>query len=504
LGTSRTVLASAALVFAAAAAGDAAARSAAPDFAAIDRYVDAERREMHIPGLALGIVGGTGDVVHVAGFGAADAAGRPVSADTPFLLGSISKSFTALAVMQLVEAGRLALDAPVQTYLPWFRLADADAAARITVRHLLNQTSRLSTTAGRRTLTDFSNADDALEQRVRRLRDVAPTAPVGTTYQYSNCNYQVLGLLVEQAAGESYESYVERAIFAPLGMHRTYTSKARALDAGLATGHRAIFDRPIAFDEPLPRASIPQGFIISTARDMTRYLAAQMNGGRLGNVAVLSAAGVETMHRGVAQEGDGPSRYAMGWNGGRLDDGNAIWHAGDTFSFKSTMVVLTDERWGVVVLANRNDIPANQRVDELTFDVARLLTGRPARAEHANDSRWVHGVFVGGFLLQLLGMTRTWWLTRRWRAEPARRPRGGSAWALRVVLPATTNLLWGLLVLAWVPVVAAPLDVLWMAVPDVGRLLIASGAIALVWSIVRTLLASRALRARDGALHDGV
>jgi CubicO group peptidase (beta-lactamase class C family) len=472
----------------------AAPASAAPDFAAIDRYVDAERRAMRIAGLALGIVGGTGDVVHVVGFGAADAAGRPVSPDTPFVLGSTSKSFTALAAMQLVEAGRLTLDSPVQTYMPWFRLADADAASRITVRHLLNQTSGLSTAEGRRTLIDSSNGGDALEQRVRRLRDVAPTGPIGT-YQYSNCNFQVLGLLVEHAAGESYESYVEREIFAPLGMDRTYTSKARASEAGLATGHRTFFGRAIPFDEPVPHAGIPQGFIISTARDMTRHLAAQMNGGRLGNVAVLSAAGVETMHRGVAQEGDGPTRYAMGWHAGRLDDRKVIWHEGDTFSFKSTMVVLTDERWGVVVLANRNDIPANRRVDELAFDVARLLTGGSPRAEHAHDSLWVRGASVGGFLLQLLGMTRTWRLVRRWRAEPARRPHGWPAWALRVALPATTNGLWGLFVLAWVPVAAAPLAVLWMAAPDVGGLLIAGGAIALVWSVVRTLLVSRALRA---------
>jgi CubicO group peptidase (beta-lactamase class C family) len=239
--------------------GSPTAATDVPNFEAIDTYVDAERRAMRIPGLALGIVGDEG-VTHVAGFGSADSEGRPVTADTPFILGSTSKSFTALAAMQLVEAGRVELDAPVQRYLPWFRVADADASARITVRQLLNQTSGLSTAAGRATLTDFSAAPDALEQRVRRLRDVALTTPVGTTYQYSNCNYQALGLIVQQVSGDPFEAYLASHIFTPLGMQHTFTSKEDARGYGLATGHRAWFDRPIAFGRAVATRKHPAGF----------------------------------------------------------------------------------------------------------------------------------------------------------------------------------------------------------------------------------------------------
>jgi CubicO group peptidase (beta-lactamase class C family) len=475
--------------------GTPTAAAAVPDYGAIDAYVDAERRAMRIPGLALGIVGDKG-LAHVGGFGSADSEGRPVTADTPFILGSTSKSFTALAAMQLVEEGRVELDAPVQRYLPWFRVADADASARITVRQLLNQTSGLSTATGRATLTDFSAAPDALEQRVRHLRDVALTTPVGTTYQYSNCNYQVLGLIVQQVSGEPFEAYLASNIFTPLGMQHTFTSKEDARGYGLATGHRAWFGRPIAFDEPLPRGSIPQGFIISSARDMTTYLAAHMNGGTVGDTAVLSPEGIAELHRGAVREGAGPAHYAMGWSVIPIDGTNAIWHAGDTFSFKSTIVVLTDERWGVVMLTNKNDILANQRVDELTFNVARMLTGRPVTTEHANDSAWAYTVFLGGFLLQLLGMARTVRLTRRWRREPARRPTGFGMKTLRLVLPALANAAWGMLVLVWIPYNAVPLDALWMTVPDLGRGLILSGAIALLWSVLRTVLVRMSWRDR--------
>ena len=117
----------------------AAAQTRAPDSQAIDDYVAAQVIGAHIPGLALGIVNADG-TAHVHGFGQAGPSGQAVSGHTPFIIGSMSKSFTALAVMQLVEDGKLELDAPVQRYIPWFRVADAVASSRITVRHLLNQT----------------------------------------------------------------------------------------------------------------------------------------------------------------------------------------------------------------------------------------------------------------------------------------------------------------------------------------------------------------------------
>src|SRR5262245_17215858 len=110
----------------------------APEFAAIERFVRHEMAAQRIPGLALGIVR-DGRIAYVRGFGKADESGRPVTPQTPFIIGSLSKSFTALAIMQLVEAGKVELDAPVQRYLPWFHVADEQASGQITVRDLLHQ-----------------------------------------------------------------------------------------------------------------------------------------------------------------------------------------------------------------------------------------------------------------------------------------------------------------------------------------------------------------------------
>ena len=120
---------------------------AAPDFAAIDSYIEAQMKDIGLPGMSIGIIQGD-QIVYVKGYGIADPSGRAVTPQTPFWPASLAKPVTALAVMQLVEAGKVELDAPVQRYLPYFRLADEQASATITVRHLLNQSSGISPAAG--------------------------------------------------------------------------------------------------------------------------------------------------------------------------------------------------------------------------------------------------------------------------------------------------------------------------------------------------------------------
>ena len=399
--------------------------------------------------------------------------------------------------MQLVEAGRIELDAPVQRYLPWFRVADAEASARITVRDALNQTTGLSTASGRRTLTEYSSGDDALQNRVRGLRDVALSAPVGRAYQYSNCNYQILGAIVEAVSGQTFEAYMQQHVFDPLAMTHTYTSKSAAVANGLAMGHRSLFGHPIAYDETVPRGSIPSGFVISTAEDMSHYLSAQLNGGRWRDASVLSPAGIAEMHRGAARVGDGDVYYAMGWNTGSLDGMPAVWHGGDTFGYQSFMVLLPDAGWGAVMLANMNDIPSNARFAEILTGALDLATGRPPKSDHVNDSAIVHAIVFAIVALQAFGMARTARLLALWRREPARRPRGAAPIIGRVVLPSLTNALWGGSILIGVPTAFGPLDIVMLGAPGIGHLLLASGAVALGWAALRPWLALRNPPARS-------
>ena len=139
------------------------------------------------------------DVVHLAGFGT-DRRGGPVTPSTPFRIASLSKSFTATAVLQLAEARRVDLDASVQRYLPGFATADPGTSARITVRHLLNQTSGIADTG----FPAITAGEPDLERRVASLRSARPVSEPGTEFHYSDPNYQVLARLIEVVTGEPW------------------------------------------------------------------------------------------------------------------------------------------------------------------------------------------------------------------------------------------------------------------------------------------------------------
>ena len=158
--------------------------------------------------------------------------------------------------MQLAEAGVVELDAPVRRYIPWFRVADPQASGQITIRHLLNQTSGLSEAAGN--LGALAAGSQPLEAAVRALATVGLSRPPGAAFEYSNLNYTTLGLVVELAAGEPFDRYLQAHIFGPLQMRHTYTTVEDARRDGLARGYRYWFGFPAAFDAP-PLGTVPDG-----------------------------------------------------------------------------------------------------------------------------------------------------------------------------------------------------------------------------------------------------
>src|SRR3989442_429015 len=234
----------------------AAPHASTPDPAQIDAYISAQMQADHIPGVALGLVHND-QIVHLRGFGSADQSGRAVTPQTPFILASASKSFTALAIMQLVESGKVKLDAPVQRYLPWFRVADPLASARITLRHLLYHTSGLPASA-----CSTDQVTMTLEQFVRSLGTVVLDQPVGSRYEYCSANYDVLGLIVQTVSGQSYATYVQQHIFAPLQMHDSFASEQEARRDGLAHGVPGRFREaaPHSFpnSEPVTPGHLPR------------------------------------------------------------------------------------------------------------------------------------------------------------------------------------------------------------------------------------------------------
>ena len=200
----------------------------------------------HLPGLALSIVHDK-QVVDLRGFGTADQSGRAVTPQTPFIIGSLTKSFTALAILQLVEAGKVQLDALVQHYLPWFRLADSTASARITVRQLLNQTSGIPSSLNGLNISEIATMN--MEQFVHALKAVALDRAVGSRFEYANTNSVVLGLIVQTVSGQAYETYIQQHVFSPLDMQHSYASIKQARSNGLAQGYQWALGVPVPADD---------------------------------------------------------------------------------------------------------------------------------------------------------------------------------------------------------------------------------------------------------------
>jgi CubicO group peptidase (beta-lactamase class C family) len=476
----------------------ASAAPSTPDFAAIDTYIEGRMRELRVPGLALGIVQGD-QIVHLQGFGMADPSGRAVTPQTPFLIFSSTKFFTALAIMQLVEAGKIELDAPVQRYLPWFRVADPDASAGITVRHLLNHTSGLPETAdtdvGLKTSTD--TIDSALEQTLRGLLTVSLDRPVGAAFAYVNANYVTLGLIVQTVSGQTYESYVQEHVFVPLDMRQSFTAKAAAQPHGLAMGYQYWFGQPFPADLAFNRSNLPAGGLISSAEDMTHYLIAQLNQGRYGEASTLSPKGVADMHApAVRRRGD--QFYGMGWYVVPFNGAPVIWHGGDGMNFHSTMILAPEGQWGVVLLENaQNVLDGGDRMHQTAFGVISLLAGRqPAAAGSNNVFQLILLVIVGIIALMVIGMIRSIVVLRRWRTQPGRRPQGRRGIVWHVVLPLVLQLALALLFLIGLPQVLfqSPLPLFFLWLPDYGYTLLIGGLVALGWGILRTVLAYVALR----------
>ena len=488
-----------ALPLVAAVAAPVRAAPGGPDFAAIDRYVQAEMDDQRIPGLALGIVHG-GRIVHLRGFGEADPSGRAVTTDTPFFIGSVTKSFTSLAIMQLSEAGQLDLDAPVQRYLPWWRVADAADSARVTLRDLLYQVSGFSKATGNAYATSGDSADSALEDRVRALRSVDLTEPVGTVWQYSNANYWTLGMIVQAVSGESYETYVEQHIFAPLEMHDSFASQTEAEADGLVTGYRYWFGFPFAADVPFDRGGLGAGGLSSSVADMARYLSANVNDGRYQRTQLVSAAGMAELHHPAVPTGHDDVSYAMGWESSESNGIPTVSHDGSGFNAHANVVLVPESRWGVVLLENAENSPDEffgaRQMTAIAFGVTSMVMGEEPLPVGSSAALWiVYGIVFAVIALQITGITRSVRTFRKWRTDPQRRPRGPARIGLFLGIPLALNLTWAFIILFAMPrKVGAPLSALLMGLPDLAYPLVGSAIVAIGWAVGRTVWAVLILR----------
>ncbi|MFG1994446.1 serine hydrolase [Actinoplanes sp. NPDC048988] len=298
-----------------------------------------------VPGAVLGI--SRGDEQIEAAYGVLNVdTGVGTTTDSVFQIGSISKVWTATLVQQLVDEGRLELDAPIVDVLPELPLADA----KLTMRHLLTHTSGLDGDV----FTDTGRGDDCLEKYVDGLRDVARNHPLGATWSYCNSGFVLAGRVVEKLTGGTWDQAVRDRIGTPLGLRRTGTLPEEALLHRAATGH--LPGPTVAPVWTLPRALGPAGLITSTAADLLAFARLHLAGGlapdgtRLiseAGAAAMAAEQVELPEKHTLGDSWGLGWIRFGWDGHRL-----IGHDGNTIGQSAFLRLLPEQDLAVTLLTN--------------------------------------------------------------------------------------------------------------------------------------------------------
>lgn len=384
------------------------AAHAAPS--SIDDYLADVMHDTGLPGLSVVVTQGD-RVVHAAGYGE-DSEGAPVTADTPMRIASVSKSFTAMAVMTLVEDGRIALDEPVADQLPGFAMADP-RFADVTVRHLLNQTSGFSDTTI--DVTALETATSPADYTAK-LSDGSLAADPGTHYEYCNVNYDLAARVVEVASGRTFDDYLKQHVFGPLGMSRSTVSTD---DIRPADGYNSVFGAWLSRPE-LPGFHSGGGGVVTTAADMGKWLISQNGNG----AQLVSPEGLRAMHTSSTVD-----EYAMGWIPDRGPDSvEQLVHPGNLFTYSAVQAIVPSTGHGFAVLVN------SASLHDPTYDILNgliaLSQGRdPAPADGGRQTfELVLGLIaLAAIGLGVLGVRRS----ARW----ARRRAGAPAWrvALRFV-----------------------------------------------------------------------
>lgn len=344
----------------------------------LDGFLQAVMARSEIAGGVVVVVK-NGTILLQKGYGYADVDRRtPVDPErTLFRVGSISKVFTATAVMQLVAEGKLALDRDINDYLD-FTIPRAFGRS-ITLRHLLTHTAGFEETG-----KDAWTIDPATREP---LETYLPTHlpkviyPPGEVTAYSNYGITLAGYIVQRVAHEPFDAYIERRIFAPLGMRRSTFRQPVPSDLGpdVSRGYRKASAGPRPFEIC---AQAPAGSLSSTGADMARFMVAHLQEGRYGEERILSPEAARLMHTRVPDGFPAVNGMALGFRQADRNGRRIIEHGGDTGLFHSNMALLLDENVGFYVSFNSTGTGGDVR-GTLVDDFIDRYFPAPSAAEPA-------------------------------------------------------------------------------------------------------------------------
>jgi D-alanyl-D-alanine carboxypeptidase len=355
-------------------------------FLRLSEYIKRQLPTLNAPGIAIGLTHRE-QILHVSVFGLANtAAGLPVTPETLFQIGSISKSFTSIILLQLQEQGLLDVNDPVKKYLPWFEIQSEYEP--ITLRHLMSHTAGIIT-----------GSDDTVSAYTEawNLRYTKATAPPGEMFHYSNSGYKVLGLVLQTLLGQSLADILHDRILVPLEMDATLPVIRSEARSRLAVGYSPFFD-----DRPLPAGGLlapatwfesdtADGSICSTAGDMCKYLQALLQKGK----GLLKLDSFEQLITPVVPTGDDihGEHYGLGLSIQQIDEHRVVCHSGGMVGYTADMLADLDAGLGVIVLTNGPAEPEKTSRYILNLicaawdgnELPELPSDIPEMVEHADD-----------------------------------------------------------------------------------------------------------------------
>lgn len=422
----------------------------------IDTYLKTCAENAHIPSMSVIIVD-KDTVLFSQSYGECE------SCDTPFLLGSVSKSFTAVCIMQLAEQGKIDLNANISTYL--HNATDGDT---ITVSELLNHTSGLGTY---QTLENYKIIN---EQGV---------------HNYANVNYSLLGEIIETVSGSSYSDYITVNLFEPLGLSHTAATLDESIENGLIDGYTNYWGFHIKSEHKYPSSknswiTVPAGYISSSANDLGKYLQMYLNGG----YGIISQQSIDTMFYGdtVYVKDDIPYWYGYGWTTIKEPLSEPVLrHSGLIETGTSCVYILPESDIAIAVTANVNDyFVTDEMMDSIGWGVILMLVGNSPNEIKINEYMFSHIRIDLIMLIVFAAAVLPLCLLHKYtnRIKSRKRP-------VTLILLIAYHLLLPIFILLLVPILfATPLWVAKAFAPDVFITVVVSSALLFAGGIIKSVI----------------
>lgn len=347
--------------------------------AAIQTLLDDACRISGVPGISISVIEGDETFFFSSGYANREEA-LPANETTLFELASVSKAFTGMGILLLEEQGLLSMDDPIDKYLPWlsFRYkGESVDMSSMTLYNFLHHTSGI-TNGKHGVRIPEGNTPDMLQKTIEALLDSELTFSPGERYEYGTINYDVLALVIELVSGQRFEDYMKEKVFEPLGLHNTflYSNEAKAT-GNMAQGYRTSFFVTTPYNALEYGGNKAAGYIISSARDMARWMSIQM--GIIQDIPEAFRRVIAKSHEGNISVSDVHGMYyAAGWE--INTDQTFIRHAGGNPNFSTNVYLFPKEQVAICLLSNS----ANTNI-ELVKNIKHILDGNLTQTYKISD-----------------------------------------------------------------------------------------------------------------------